>query len=271
PLFTFTIKAAYALAAGNTVVIKPSQHAAISSLRLGELLNKVLPPGVINVISGLGREIGDDLSGHKGINRVTLTGSSGSVKATAKRPIPLTLELGGKSPNIVFEDADLSAALEGVVQPIFGGNAGEICASGSRILVQRSVFDELTNMIKERLKITNLGDPLDPNSAMGPVANQSQFDKIKSYIEIGKNEGEIIFGGRSGGDVLLPDSPEHADGYWIEPTLIKTEDNSLRVCQEEIFGPVAVILPFDTEEEAIELANDTELGLASGVWTKDLS
>src|SRR5699024_3826309 len=190
---------------------KPSQHAAISSLRLGELLIKGVAPGVINVISGLGRVIVDDIAGIKGINGVTLIACGGSdeeiVKTTAKRPMPLTLELGGKSPNIVFEDADLSAALEGVVQPIFGGNAGEICASGSRILVQRSVFDELTNMIKERLKITNLGDPLDPNSAMGPVANQSQFDKIKSYIEIGKNEGEIIFGGRSGGDVLLPDSP----------------------------------------------------------------
>lgn len=275
PLFTFTIKAAYALAAGNTVVIKPSQHAAISSLRLGELLNEVLPPGVINVISGLGSEIGDDLSGHKEINRVTLTGSGGSaeaiVKATAKRPIPLTFELGGKSPNIVFEDANLAAALEGVVQPIFGGNAGEICASGSRILVQRNVFDEMTEMIKERLKMTHLGDPLDPNSAMGPVANKSQFEKIKSYIDIGKKEGEIVFGGRSGGEILLPDSPEYAEGYWIEPTLIKTEDHSIRVCQEEIFGPVAVILPFDTEEEAIELANDTELGLAAGVWTKDLS
>lgn len=275
PLFTFTIKAAYALAAGNTVVIKPSQHAAVSSLRLAELLNEVLPPGVINVISGLGREIGDDLSGHKGINRVSLTGSGGSaeaiVKATAKRPIPLTFELGGKSPNIVFEDADLSAALEGVVQPIFGGNAGEICASGSRILVQRSVFDDMTTLIKERLKITNLGNPLNPKSAMGPVANKMQFDKIKSYIELGKQEGEVIFGGRSGGDVLLPDSPEYAKGYWIEPTLIKTEDHSIRVCQEEIFGPVAVIVPFDTEEEAIEIANDSDLGLAAGVWTKDLS
>src|SRR5699024_2655287 len=160
------------------------------------------------------------------------------------------------------------AALEGALQQILGRNARKKCASGSRILVQRSVFEELTNMIKQILKITNLGDPLDPNSAMGPVANQSQFDKIKSSIDIEKNEGEFIFGGRSGGDVLLPDSPEQADGYWIEPTLIKTEDISLRVCQEEIFGPVAVILPFDTEEEAIELANDTELGLASGVWTK---
>src|SRR5699024_2939630 len=151
PLFTFTIKAAYALAAGNTVVIKPSQHAAISSLRLGELLNKVLPPGVINVISGLGREIGDDVSGHKGINLVTLTGSSGMAepiaKAIAKRPSPLTLGLGRKSPNIVFEAADLSAALEWVVQPISGGSAGEICASRSRLLVQRSVFDVLTHMI----------------------------------------------------------------------------------------------------------------------------
>src|SRR5699024_2592582 len=166
-----------------------SSDLAISSLRLGELLNKVLPPGVINVISGLGREIGDDRSGHKGINRVTLTGSSGSaeaiVKATAKRPIPLTLELGGKSPNTVFEDADVSAALAGVVQPILGGNALEVCASGSRILLLGSVLEEHTNMIKERLKRPHQRAQLDPNSVMRPVANQSQFDKIKAYIEHG--------------------------------------------------------------------------------------
>ncbi|MFP7296475.1 aldehyde dehydrogenase family protein [Neobacillus niacini] len=278
PLFTFTIKAAYALAAGNTVIIKPSELAAVSSLRYGELLSKILPPGVLNVISGLGTEIGDALVGHKGVNRVSLTGSGRTaraiVQATARDPKPLTFELGGKSPNIVFADADLDKAAEGITtNGIFTGNAGQICVGGSRILIQRSVFDELLTKMKEKtFESIKLGDTMDPMSTMGPIANQAQYEKVCSYIDLGVKEGgKIIFGGRHGGEALLPGQPKYAKGYWVEPTLIQVDKNSYRICQEEIFGPVAVVIPFDTEEEALEIANDTVYGLGAGVWTQNLA
>lgn len=278
PLFTFTIKAAYALAAGNTVVIKPSEHAAVASLKYGELLAKILPPGVINVISGLGSEIGDALVSHKDVNKVSLTGSKSTAEAIARSsaqiPKSLIFELGGKSPNIVFADADLDKTVNGVIGGIFTRNAGQICAAGSRILIQRPIFDEMLSRLKERMEdsqAVKFGDTLNPENTMGPIANLPQYNKVRSYINIGLDEGgEIVFGGRVGGDVLLPDSPKFSDGYWVEPTLFKVNSNSLRICQEEIFGPVAVAIPFDTEEEAIEIANDTEYGLAAGVWTRDL-
>lgn len=278
PLFTFTIKAAYALAAGNTVVIKPSEHAAVASLRYGEILSKILPPGVINVISGLGSEIGDTLVSHREVSKVSLTGSVATAEAitlaSAGVPKPLIFELGGKSPNIVFEDADLEKAVNGVISAIFTPNAGQICAAGSRILIQRSIFDEMLSRMKERMsnpETTKFGDTLDPANTMGPVANLPQYNKVRSYIDLGLEEGgEIVFGGRVGGDVLLPNNPEFSGGYWVEPTLFKVDSNSLRICQEEIFGPVAVIIPFDSEEEALEIANDTSYGLAAGVWTRDL-
>lgn len=279
PLFTFTIKAAYALAAGNTVVIKPSEHAAVASLRYGELLAEILPPGVINVISGLGSEIGDTLVSHKEVNKVSLTGSKTTAeaitRASAQIPKSLIFELGGKSPNIIFQDADLDKAINGVINGIFTRNAGQICAAGSRILIQRSIFDEVLSRLKVKMKnpqTVKFGDTLNPENTMGPIANLPQYNKVRSYIDMGLDEGgEIVFGGRVGGDVLLPDSPELSDGYWVEPTLFKVDSNSLRICQEEIFGPVAVAIPFDTEAEAIEIANDTNYGLAAGVWTRDLA
>ncbi|WP_234028603.1 aldehyde dehydrogenase family protein [Lentibacillus sp. Marseille-P4043] len=278
PLFTFTIKAAYALAAGNTVIIKPSELATAASLRYGEILSEILPPGVINVISGLGSEIGDPLVGHKQVNKVSLTGSiktaEAITRASAKIPKSLIFELGGKSPNIVFEDANLDNASNGVINGIYTRNAGQICAAGSRILIQRSIFDETISKIKEKMadpQTVKYGDTLDPENSMGPIANLPQYHKVRSYIDKGLDEGgEIVFGGRFGGDVLLADKPEFSGGYWIEPTLFKAESNELTICQEEIFGPVAVAIPFDTEEEAIQIANDTEYGLAAGVWTSDL-
>lgn len=279
PLFTFTIKAAYALVAGNTVIIKPSEHATASSLRYGELLAEILPPGVLSVISGLGSEIGDALVSHPEINKVSLTGSGTTAKAIAKtiasNPKPLIFELGGKSPNIVFADADLDKAVEGITASIFTGNAGQLCVGGSRILIQRSIFEEMITRIKEKMlnpAITRLGDPMNPESTMGPIANFAQYEKVCSYIELGVEEGaEIVFGGRHGGDVLLSGQSQLSNGYWVEPTLLKVNSNSLRICQEEIFGPVATVMPFDTEEEAVAIANDTSFGLGAGVWTNDLS
>lgn len=277
PLFTFSIKAAYALAAGNTVIIKPSELAAVSSLRLGEIIQKILPPGVLNVISGYGSEIGEALVSHKGVNKVSLTGSVNTARAiagsTASNPKPLTLELGGKSPNIVFADADLEKAANGVtVNGIFTGNAGQICAAGSRILIERPVFEEMIALMKQQIdSYIQFGDPMSSEASMGPIANEMQYEKVRSYIELAEREGgEVIYGGRFGGAELLPNTPEFAEGYWVEPTLIQVDRNSYRICQEEIFGPIAVVMPFDTEEEALAIANDTPYGLAAGVWTNSL-
>ncbi len=277
PLFTFTMKAAYALAAGNTVIIKPSELAAVSSLRYAELMQEILPQGVLNVISGYGSEIGEALVSHRHVNKVTLTGSgttaSAIAKSTAAKPKSLTLELGGKSPNIVFADANLTKAAQGVtLNGIFTGNAGQICVGGSRILIQRPVFEEMIELMKQQIEnYIQLGDTMNPESTMGPIANRLQYEKVCSYIELGaKEEGEVIVGGRYGGSTLLPEYPHLAEGYWVEPTLIRVDDNSLRICQEEIFGPVAVVMPFDTEEEALEIANDTAYGLGAGVWTSNL-
>lgn len=277
-LFSFTIKAAYALAAGNTVIIKPSEHAASASLRYGEILADMLPPGVVNVISGLGKDIGDPLVSHQQVNKVSLTGSKQTAeaitRASAPDPKSLIFELGGKSPNIIFDDANIEQAVNGVINGIFTRNAGQICAAGSRILIHRPVFDEVVARIKHDMTDPNMvkyGDTLDTTNTMGPIANLPQYHKVCSYIQSGKEEGAaIVFGGRTGGEELLPDVPEYADGYWVEPTLFTTENNQLRICQEEVFGPVAVAIPFDDEEEAVQIANDTDYGLAAGVWTQDL-
>ncbi|ARD46915.1 aldehyde dehydrogenase [Sporosarcina sp. P37] len=278
PLFTFTIKAAYALAAGNTVVIKPSESAAVGSLRYGELISQILPPGVLNVISGAGREIGDYLVGHKEVNKVSLTGSKATAeritKATAHSPKSLIFELGGKSPNIVFEDANIDQAVYGLIHGIFTRNSGQLCVAGSRMLIQRSIYDEVIGRLKDLMtdsEFVKHGDILNTNNTMGPIANESQYKSVCSYIDEASHEGyEIVFGGKYGGNEVLPGQPEFADGYWVQPTLVKVADNSMKLAREEIFGPVAVAIPFDTEEEAVQIANDTNFGLAAGVWTQNL-
>lgn len=280
PLFTLSIKAAYAIAAGNTVIIKPSEHASAASLRLAELLKDVFPEGVFNVLSGYGSEIGDTLTAHEAVDKVSLTGSgitaSAIAKATAGKPKPMILELGGKSANVIFEDADIEKVVEAISSyTIFTGNSGQLCVGSSRLLVHRSIVDKVAEGIKNYLQnpeLKQFGPTLDPTTTTGPIANKPQYDKVRSYIQLGLDEGaELVYGGRSGGSEIVPDRSDLADGYWVEPTLLKSESNKLRICQEEVFGPVSVLIPFDTEEEAIELANSTEFGLAAGVWTKDLS
>ncbi|MFD0688761.1 aldehyde dehydrogenase family protein [Actinomadura fibrosa] len=273
PISTLSAKAAWALAAGNTVIIKPAEQATVSSLRVGELLREVLPPGTLNIVSGLGEEVGDPLVRHRGVNKISLTGSVDTAKiitrASADALKPLALELGGKSPNIVFADADLDKAAPGVTtQAIFTANAGQICYGGSRILIQRPVYDEMIERMTAIAAGIRLGDPLSDATTMGPIVSREQYERVTSYLEIGAKEGaELVFGGRFGPEVV--DGP-FAGGYWVEPTLFATSDNALRVCQEEIFGPVAVAIPFDTEEEAVAIANDSAYGLAAGVWTRDL-
>ncbi|MEW9549387.1 aldehyde dehydrogenase family protein [Nonomuraea sp. NPDC050783] len=272
PISTFSAKAAYALAAGNTVVVKPAEQASASVLRLGELLAGVFPPGVLNIVSGLGEEAGDALVRHRDVAKISLTGSTETgraiTRASADALKPMTFELGGKSPNIVFPDADLDAATLGVtVNSIYTGNAGQVCVAGSRILLHRSIWDEMLGRIRDVCAGLVLDDPQDLRTTMGPIVSAGQFERVTSYLELAEKEGaRLVFGGRSGAEVV----PGLPGGYWVEPTLFATEDNALRICQEEIFGPVAVALPFDSDEQALEIANDSAYGLAAGVWTRDL-
>jgi (Z)-2-((N-methylformamido)methylene)-5-hydroxybutyrolactone dehydrogenase len=271
PVAMLSSKASLALAAGNTVVVKPAEQACVSVLRFGELVADILPPGVLNIVSGLGPDAGQPLVAHHDVKKITMTGSSETgrsiQRAAAGALIPAIFELGGKSPNIVFADADLDSAAAGVTtESIFTGNAGQVCVAGSRILVERPILPEMLERMEAIAAGMVLGSPFDPATSMGPIVSQSQFDRVVDYLEIGKKEAQLVFGGRHGADVV----PELPRGYWVEPTLFATSDNSLRICQEEIFGPVAVVIPFDTEEEAITIANDCRYGLAAGLWTRDL-
>jgi aldehyde dehydrogenase (NAD+) len=272
PIAMACSKASLALAAGNTVVLKPPEQAAPSILRFAELASKVLPPGVLNIVSGLGPDVGDPLVRHKNVRKITMTGSAGTARliqrAAADNLTSAIFELGGKSPNIVLSDADLDRAALGVTtQAIYTTNAGQACVGGSRILIQRPVLDQMIERIKAIISKIKLGGPFDPETTMGPLISKTQFDKVAGYIESGKKEAELLFGGRYGAK-LVPDMP---GGFWVEPTLFMTSDNSLKICQEEIFGPVATVIPFDTDDEAIAIANDSAFGLASGVWTRDLA
>jgi aldehyde dehydrogenase (NAD+) len=270
PLAMLSNKVGNALAAGNVVVAKPPEQASAACLRFGELLNEVLPAGTVNIVSGEG-DVGDAMVRHVDVAKVTMTGSSATAKliqrAGADTLTPAIFELGGKSPNIVFDDADLDAAAIGLTyMSIFGFNAGQACVAGSRILVQRSILDDVLARVEAIGKSIKLGDPFDPATQMGPLVSKEQYDKVVSFIEDGTKETELLFGGRHGAEVV----PDRPGGYWVEPTLFLAKDNSPRVCRDEVFGPVGAVIPFDTDDEAIALANDTRYGLASGVWTSDL-
>jgi aldehyde dehydrogenase (NAD+) len=272
PLGMACSKASLALAAGNTVVMKPPEQASPAILRMAELMAGILPPGTLNIVSGLGADVGDPLVRSPEVRKITMTGSASTARliqrAAADNLTSCIFELGGKSPNIVFPDADLDRAALGVTtQAIYTTNAGQACVGGSRILIHRSILDEMLPRMEKIIKGIKLGDPTDSATTMGPITSKAQYDKVVGYIELGKTEAKLLVGGRHGAQ-LVPSLP---GGYWVEPTLFLSEDNSPRICKEEIFGPVATVIPFDTEDEAVAIANDSVFGLASGLWTRDLA
>ena len=272
PILMAAWKLAPALAAGNCVVLKPAESTPISILILIELIADLLPPGVVNVVNGYGREAGMPLATSKRIAKIAFTGSTATGKviaqAAAANLIPATLELGGKSPNIFFEDiaaADddfFDKAVEGLV--LFAFNQGEVCTCPSRALIQESIYERFMERVLARVQAIKQGSPLDTESMMGAQASQEQMAKIQSYLALGKQEGAQVL---TGGDrARLPG--ELADGYYIQPTLFKGH-NKMRIFQEEIFGPVLAVTTFRDEAEALAIANDTPYGLGAGVWTRD--
>ncbi|MCQ9164532.1 MULTISPECIES: aldehyde dehydrogenase [unclassified Arthrobacter] len=268
PLTLTTSKLAPALAAGNTMVVKPSEYTSATVLRLAELVIEAgFPPGVVNVVTGFGGEAGASLVDHPKLAKISFTGSTqtGSriASSAASRFIGATLELGGKSPNIVFEDANVANAAMGVVAGIFAA-AGQTCIAGSRVFAHKSVYDELLERVSARAASIVIGDPLEDATELGPLAFATQRDKVAGYVDLGVSEGaKVLTGGRSIDGGL--------GGYFFEPTVLTGVDNSMRVVREEIFGPVAAIMPFETEDEVVRLANDTQYGLAAGLWTQNLS
>jgi acyl-CoA reductase-like NAD-dependent aldehyde dehydrogenase len=269
PLMILAMKVAPALAAGCTVVAKAADQTPASALQLAELTEEAgFPPGVFNVLTGPGLPSGQALVRHPGVDRVSFTGSTPTgvavMQDAATHLAPVSLELGGKSPNVVFADADLEAAVNGVIAGVFG-SSGQMCTAGGRLLVERPIADELVAELAKRAGRIRLGDPLEMASEMGPLASAAQLERVRALVESAESEGaDTVCGGSP------PDSPELGDGYFIEPTIFAGVSPQMRVAREEAFGPVLAVMPFDTEAEALSLSNDTSYGLASGVWTRDL-
>ncbi|MBL7805757.1 MAG: aldehyde dehydrogenase [Saprospiraceae bacterium] len=272
PLLMAAWKVAPALAAGNCVVLKPAEQTPVGILVLVEMIQHLLPPGVLNVVNGFGIEAGKPLASSPRVAKVAFTGETTTgrliMQYASQNIVPVTLELGGKSPNIFFKsimDADdeyFDKCLEGAV--MFALNQGEVCTCPSRLLVEESIYDAFIARVIERTKKVKLGHPLDPETMMGAQASNDQYEKILNYIEIGREEGaEVLCGGKAAYNEGL------AGGYYIEPTILKG-NNKMRVFQEEIFGPVVCVTTFKDEAEALEIANDTLYGLGAGVWTRDM-
>jgi len=269
PLLLLAWKLAPALAAGNTVVIKPSEYTSASALEFMKLIEQAgFPPGVVNVVTGFGAEVGTPLVEHPKVAKVAFTGSDATgqriYEAAAKGLKRVSMELGGKSPNIVFDDAHLDNAVKGVISGIFAAT-GQTCIAGSRLLVQQSIHDQFVEKLLALAKTAKMGNPMSLDTQVGPVTNAPQYEKILHYIEVAKKEGaQAVLGGGPA------KRPECGSGWFVEPTIFTGVDNTMRIAQEEVFGPVLSVIPFEDEEEAITIGNDVVFGLAAGVWTQNM-
>lgn len=269
PLLLMAIKVAPALVAGNTVVVKSAEDTPFTVLRVCQIMQQVLPKGVFNLLSGFGPGCGGPLVAHKDVKKVSFTGSveTGRIvyRATAEKLIPVTLELGGKSPMIVMDDADIDKAVAGAIGGMRFTRQGQSCTASSRILVQEGLHDTFVERLKEKVNALKMGDPLDEETDIGTIINRKQYDKVCGYIDIGEKEGatkhELA---------ALPDKAELANGTYVRPVIFTDVKPDARIAREEIFGPVACVFRFKTFDEAIELANDSDFGLAATVWTTDL-
>ncbi|MGE5834759.1 MAG: aldehyde dehydrogenase family protein [Acidobacteriota bacterium] len=268
PLLLAIWKVAPALAAGNTVILKPASQTPLTALAFGQIaLDAGLPPGVLNVITGSGASVGQALVEHPGINKIAFTGDTstgrGVMRTAAETLKHITLELGGKSPNIVFPDADLDAAVRGATVGIFYGK-GEVCAAGSRLLVDKSIKDQFIAKVAERTKKMVPGDPLDPKTRLGAISSKVQLERVLNYVEIGRKEGASLVAGGSRADIGT------GKGYFMQPTVFADVKPDMTIAREEIFGPVLAAIEFADVDEAIARANDSMYGLAAGVWTRDI-
>ena len=269
PLLLAIWKLAPALAAGNTVVLKPSEHSSVSALVFGELFEKAgFPPGVVNIITGFGNEVGEPLITHRDVAKVAFTGGDRTGQAVyeqAARSIKrVTLELGGKSANIVFDDAELDQAVKGVVAGIFAAT-GQTCIAGSRALIHRPIYDAFVERLITLARSARMGNPLDLDTQVGPITTRPQYEKVLDYMQVAKNEGAVCLLG--GGPALRP---ECGTGWFVEPTVFASVRPEMRIANEEVFGPLLALIPFDDEEEAIQIANSTIYGLAAGAWTSSI-
>lgn len=270
PFMLTTWKLGPCLAAGNTAVIKPAETTPLSVSLLGEIAKEAgIPDGVVNVVHGLGSVVGTALTTHPEVDLISFTGSTSTGKRIMKNGADslkkVSFELGGKAANIVFEDANLDKAIPVSIQAAFM-NSGQVCLAGSRILVQRTIFDEFLVRFKKAAMELKVGDPQNEDTKMGPVVSEAHYNKVISYLEVAKEENAtLVCGGKR------PQLPDYLqNGYYLEPTVYVQENHQARICQEEIFGPIVTLIPFDTEEEALKIANDTEYGLNGVVWTENL-
>lgn len=267
PFMQMTWKASAALAAGNTVVVKPASYTPLSAVMFGDIANEAgLPPGVLNIITGPGSTMGSAMTTDPNVRRISFVGESSTgktiMKNAAENLIPVSLELGGKSANIVFEDADLDEAVKGSIDAIYR-NQGEICLAGSRLLLQESIYDQFMEKFVAAVKQIKVGDPTLVDTDMGALVSKNHLETVEAYVDIGVKEGaKLACGGRRITNI--------GDGNFYEPTVLYDVNNKWRVAQEEIFGPVLVVIPFKTEDEAVSIANDSQYGLAGVVWTNDI-
>jgi betaine-aldehyde dehydrogenase len=266
PLLMAAWKLAPAIAAGCCCILKPAEQTPLTALEYANYFEEAgLPPGVVNIINGFGETAGAALVAHPGVDKIAFTGSAAVgkliVKSAADTLKRVTLELGGKSPNVFFADADWEAAVDGALFGVFT-NQGEVCSAGSRILVEKKIYSKFVEAMTEKAKRIKLGPPLERETKMGPLVSKEQYDRVSSYLDLGKKEAKTAIGGGRPKQI--------GKGYYVEPTIFYDVDNNARISREEIFGPVASVIPFDGEPDAVKIANDTPFGLAGAVWTRDI-